>query len=98
VPVPPPLAVCTDVSVNGTPFAVTGFVDGVVLDSTEKVAALDGATRTDTAFHLVDVLADLHAVDLQAVGLADLSRQDSYVERQVRRWSRQWADSRTREP
>ena len=32
VPVPPALAVCDDASINGTPFAVTGFVDGIVLD------------------------------------------------------------------
>jgi aminoglycoside phosphotransferase (APT) family kinase protein len=97
VPVPPALAVCDDASVNGTPFAITGFVDGIVIDVPEKAAALDAAARGETAFHLIDVLADLHAVDLDAVGLADLSRQDSYIERQVRRWARQWAGSRTRE-
>ena len=97
VPVPPALAVCDDASINGTPFAVTGFVDGIVLDSVEKVAGIDVATRRDMAFHLIDVLAGLHAVDLDAVGLADLSRHDGYIERQVRRWSKQWAGSRTRE-
>jgi aminoglycoside phosphotransferase (APT) family kinase protein len=97
VPVPPALAVCDDASVNGTPFAVTGFVDGVVLDQAEKAATIDPVARRELAFHLIDVLADLHAVDLAAVGLADLSRHDSYVERQVRRWSKQWAGSRTRE-
>ena len=97
VPVPPALAVCGDTSVNGTPFAVTAFVDGVVLDSVEKATELPVDVRRETAFHLIDVLADLHAVDLQHVGLADLSRQDSYLDRQVRRWSKQWAGSRTRE-
>jgi aminoglycoside phosphotransferase (APT) family kinase protein len=97
VPVPPALAVCDDASVNGAPFAVTGFVDGIVLDSVEKAAGVDEPARRDLAFHLIDVLGDLHAVDLEAVGLADLSRQDSYIERQVRRWSKQWAGSRTRE-
>jgi len=97
VPVPPALAVCDDASVNGSPFAVTGFVDGIVIDVPEKAAALDAPARREAAFHLIDVLADLHAVDLSAVGLSDLSRQDSYIERQVRRWARQWAGSRTRE-
>ncbi len=97
VPVAKALAVCDDTSINGTPFAVTGFVDGVVLDTMEKAAPLDLEARRVLAFHMIDVLADLHAVDLEAVGLADLSRQDSYIERQLKRWSRQWAGSRTRE-
>ena len=97
VPVPRALAVCEDPAVNGTPFAVTAFVDGIVLDLDDPAAALDDAGRRELAFHLVDVLADLHAVDLNEVGLADLSRRDGYIERQLRRWSRQWADSPTHE-
>jgi aminoglycoside phosphotransferase (APT) family kinase protein len=98
VPVPIPVAVCEDTSVNGAPFAVTRFVEGVVLDLPEKAATLlDDAGRRDIAYHLIDVLADLHAVDLHAVGLAGLSRHDGYVERQLRRWSKQWEGSRTRD-
>jgi len=97
VPVPPPLAVCEDASVNGAPFAVTRFVDGVVLDLPEKTAPLGDDGKRAVAQHLVDVLADLHAVDVDAVGLGDLSRRDGYVERQLRRWSKQWAGSKTRE-
>jgi aminoglycoside phosphotransferase (APT) family kinase protein len=95
VPVAPAIAVCADASVNGAPFAVTGFVDGVVLDGPAKAAAIAPDARQALAFHLIDVLAELHAVDLDAVGLAELSRQDSYIERQVRRWAKQWAGSRT---
>jgi aminoglycoside phosphotransferase (APT) family kinase protein len=97
VPVPPPLAVCEDSAVNGTPFAVTGFVDGVVLDTAAKAAEIDEERRRALAYHLIDVLADLHAVDLDAVGLEDLARQDSYIERQLRRWTKQWEGSKTRE-
>lgn len=97
VPVASALAVCEDATINGTPFAVTGFVDGVVLDTVEKAAGLDTEARHALAFHMIDVLADLHAVDLDAVGLSDLSRHDSYIARQLKRWSRQWAGSRTRE-
>ena len=35
------------------------------------------------------MLADLHAVDPAAVGLADFGRPDGYLERQVRRWGKQ---------
>ena len=43
------------------------------------------------------MLADLHAVDIDAVGLGDLARRDGYIERQMKRWSTQWDNSKTRE-
>jgi aminoglycoside phosphotransferase (APT) family kinase protein len=74
-----------------------GFVDGVVLDSVERAEPVDPEIRRLASEHLVDVLADLHAIDVDAVGLGDLARRDGYVERQIKRWSTQWANSRTRE-
>ena len=93
----PPLGVCTDESVNGAPFYVMGFVDGVVLDSADKGAAMTAEHRRSAGLHLIDVLADLHAVDVDAVGLGDLAKREGYVERQVKRWSTQWEKSKTRE-
>ncbi len=97
VPVPPALGLCTDEAVNGAPFYVMGFVDGVVLDSPERAQALAPALRVPASEHLIDVLADLHAVDVDDVGLGDLAKREGYVERQVKRWSTQWAQSKTRE-
>lgn len=97
VPVPPALGLCTDETVNGAPFYVMGFVDGVVLDSVERAAALAPDLRVPASHHLIDVLADLHAVDIDAVGLGDLARRDGYIARQVKRWTSQWEQSRTRD-
>lgn len=97
VPVPQTLGLCSDEAVNQAPFYVMDFVDGVVLDSPEKGAELSVEQREAVAFNLIDVMADLHAVDVDAVGLGDLARREGYVERQVKRWTRQWADSRTRD-
>ena len=44
---------------------------------------------------LVDTLVDVHAVDLEAAGLADFGRPQGYVQRQVEGWSRRWEASRT---
>jgi aminoglycoside phosphotransferase (APT) family kinase protein len=74
-----------------------GFVDGVVLDSAAKGAAMTPEARRAAGFDLIDVLADLHAVDVDAVGLGDLAKREGYVERQVKRWSTQWERSKTRE-
>ncbi|MEX0847632.1 MAG: phosphotransferase family protein [Ilumatobacteraceae bacterium] len=97
VPVPPALGLCTDIEVNGAPFYVMGFVDGEVLDSVDKAALLPYELRRPASEHLIDVLADLHAVDIDAVGLGDFAKRDGYIERQVKRWSAQWEGSKTRE-
>ena len=97
VPVPRTLGLCTDVEVNGAPFYVMGFVPGIVLDSPEKGNLLPMGLRQQASEDLIDVLADLHAVDVDAVGLGDLAKRDGYVERQVKRWSTQWQNSKTRE-
>ena len=97
VPVPPALALCTNEAINGAPFYVMGFVDGVVLDGPGRASALPMELRRAASEHLFDVLADLHAIDVDAVGLGDLARREGYVERQVKRWSQQWEASKTRE-
>jgi aminoglycoside phosphotransferase (APT) family kinase protein len=97
VPVPRTLALCTDESVNDAPFYVMEFVDGVVIEAPEKCAAMSPEMRRSASEHLVDVLADLHGADVDAVGLGDLARREGYIERQIKRWSTQWANSKTRE-
>jgi aminoglycoside phosphotransferase (APT) family kinase protein len=46
---------------------------------------------------LIDVLAALHRVDPAEVGLGDFGRPDGFLERQVRRWQKQLAASRSRD-
>jgi aminoglycoside phosphotransferase (APT) family kinase protein len=99
VPVPPALGLCTDAAVNGAPFYVMAFVEGVVLDlgSTveEHVPKLDD--RRALGRHVIEVLARLHGVDVDAIGLGDLGRREGYVPRQLKRWRTQWEQSKTRE-
>ena len=99
VPVPPMLGLCRDEAVNGAPFYVMGFVDGVVPHTAGDVEALLPAeeARRRAAETLVDALVALHAVDIDAVGLDGYGRRFGYLDRQLRRWSTQWAASKTRE-
>jgi aminoglycoside phosphotransferase (APT) family kinase protein len=98
VPVPQPLGYCDDADVNGAPFYVMEFVEGTVFGDASDVGPEFGeAQRTALAHSLVDVLAELGAVDPDAVGLGDLGRREGYVERQLRRWQRQFEQSATRE-
>ena len=53
------------------------------------------AERAPVYRHLVDVLAALHAVSPEAVGLGSFGRPGNYYERQISRWSKQYVASRT---
>jgi aminoglycoside phosphotransferase (APT) family kinase protein len=97
VPVPPVVGLCTDDSVTGAPFYVMGFVEGQVARDAEAAALLTDDARARSGPALVDVLARIHAVDPDAVGLGELGRREHYVERQLRRWHAQWLQSKTRE-
>ena len=97
VPVPRVHTFCDDVEVIGAPFYVMEHVDGVILRDGAATASLTSAEARACSEQLVDVLARLHAVDYDAVGLSDFGRPDAYLERQVRRWGEQWERSKTRE-
>jgi aminoglycoside phosphotransferase (APT) family kinase protein len=94
VPVPAALGICRDVEVNGAPFYVMDFVDGLVLRSPDLAERhLDEATRRTAGEDLVDVLVRIHTVDPDAVGLGDLGRPQGYIERQLKRWYGQFQGS-----
>ncbi|MGO8869948.1 MAG: phosphotransferase family protein [Acidimicrobiales bacterium] len=93
VPVPRTLGLCTDVAINGAPFYVMSFVDGHILRDERSAAELSEASRTRAGESLVDTLAQLHAVDVDAVGLGDFARRDGYIARQLKRWHGQFTQS-----
>jgi len=98
VPVAPALGFCDDVSVNGAPFYVMRFVEGHILrDAGTAETVLTPAERRTAGESLVDVMAEIHAVDPDAVGLGDLGRKEGYIERQLKRWYRQFEQSKLRE-
>lgn len=98
VPVPRTLYLCTDPDVLGAPFYVMEKVEGVIASRQLPAGfAESAADRRALAWGLIDVLADLHAVDPAAVGLSGFGRPEGFMQRQVRRWTRQWDASRDRE-
>ena len=97
VPVPRMFAHCTDPDVLGAPFYVMERIDGVAIRSARELDAR-GAERTSAiANRLVEVLAGLHAVDPDQVGLTDFGRPAGFLERQVRRWGQQLEGSKTQD-
>lgn len=97
VPVAPLYGLCEDNAVNDAPFYVMGFVDGLVLRDQASAEAIDLPTRAMACEHLMDTLASIHSVDVDAVGLGTLGRKDGYVARQLKRWRQQFVDSKTRD-
>lgn len=90
VPVPEVVLLCRDPEVIGAPFYLMKEVPGVVLRTPEEVAVLPPAECERLSAALVDTLADLHLLDYAEVGLSDLGRPAGYLERQLRRWVRQY--------
>ncbi len=90
VPVAPPVFASDDSTLLGAPFALYGFVEGQVLHTQEAASLLPLDERFTLGFSVFDVLADLHLLDPDDIGLGNLGPREGYVERQLRRWSKQW--------
>src|SRR3954454_6742812 len=91
VPVPKTLALCTYEDVLGAPFYVMERVHGhIVREELPAGYADEPAQRRAIGEGLIDVLAALHQVDPDAVGLGDYGKPVGYRDRQVRRWTMQW--------
>ncbi|MCW2514599.1 MAG: putative aminoglycoside phosphotransferase [Mycobacterium sp.] len=96
VPVAHPVTMRNDDSVLGAPFQMVDFVPGRVVRYSEELTALGDQDTIDACVDaLIKVLADLHALDPDAVGLGDFGKPTGYLERQVRRWGGQWDLVRT---
>jgi len=95
VPVARPFCECQDPTVTGANFYVMGFVDGRPLDSTQRIqqwlSTAELQLRCSESF--IDVLALLHMLDPDDIGLETLGRHDDYAGRQLRAWYRSWTTS-----
>ncbi|MFE1591471.1 phosphotransferase family protein [Nocardia sp. NPDC058705] len=94
VPVPRVLGVGAQGEV---PMVLLSYVEGQVIEDIAVAETLTPHQRRATSLALARALAQVHAVDLATTGLTDLASHRPYAERQLRRWSRQWEQSRTRE-
>ncbi len=92
--IPKPLLYCDDESVIGAPFYVMERVKGVILRANADVRPLPPEMRR-IAVSLIESFADLHAVDINAAGLADFGRAEGYVKRQIDGWTKRYIKART---
>ncbi len=95
VPVAPTYGLCTDTAINNAPFFIMAFVDGLVPHDATSAGTLPQAERHSLGLHVAEVLASLHRLAPESVGLGDLGRKENYLARQLKRWAGQWEQTRT---
>lgn len=95
-PVAKPFGFCSDDDVIGSMFYVMEMVEGrnfwngAMPDSNPD-------ERRAVYFSMIDTLAQLHSVDIEAAGLSDYGKPGNYFGRQIGRWSKQYKLSETEE-
>jgi aminoglycoside phosphotransferase (APT) family kinase protein len=94
VPVPRTHHLCTDESVIGSMFYIMDYMAGRVLWD-PLLPAVQPRDRRAIFDEMNRVIAELHRVDFQAVGLADYGKPGNYFARQIDRWSKQYKASET---
>jgi aminoglycoside phosphotransferase (APT) family kinase protein len=89
VPVPRIEGLCEDVSIIGTAFYIMELVEGRIFwDVTLPQIARN--ERGAYFVNMVEVIAQIHLLDLDALSLADFGRSGGYFQRQITRWSGQY--------
>ncbi|HJV95471.1 MAG TPA: phosphotransferase family protein, partial [Albitalea sp.] len=94
VPVPRMHLLCEDEAIIGRAFYVMEFVQGRVLWD-QALPGFDKPGRAALYDEMNRVIAALHRVDVNAVGLAGYGKPGNYFERQIGRWSKQYVASIT---
>jgi aminoglycoside phosphotransferase (APT) family kinase protein len=93
-PAPEALALCEDESVAGSVFYLMSHVEGRIFWD----PGMEGSSRAERAGvydAMNEALARLHAIDVEAAGLADFGKPGNYFARQWQRWSEQYRASET---
>ncbi len=93
-PAPRQFALCTDEAILGRAFYIMDFVEGRVLWD-QSLPGMSTSERGAIYDELNRVIAQLHTVDYNAIGLADFGKPGNYFARQIERWTRQYQASAT---
>ncbi len=94
VPVAEPIHLCVDESVIGSMFYVMSHIEGRVFWD-PSLPEIDRDARDGYYQEIVRVLAAIHAIDVNAVGLSDFGKPGNYFARQIARWTEQYRASET---
>jgi aminoglycoside phosphotransferase (APT) family kinase protein len=94
--VPRTLLYCDDETVLGAPFYLMERIRGVILRPHLPVGMIPAAPlMARIAAAAVSNLAELHAIDYEATGLAEIGQPLGYVRRQIEGWTGRYQKART---
>lgn len=94
VPVAHTYCLCEDSEVIGTPFYIMEHVDGRILWD-PRLPGMRPQERSAIFDEMNRVVASLHKLDYQTLGLEDFGKPGNYFERQIGRWTKQYRASET---
>lgn len=94
VPVAKMHALCEDENVIGAAFYVMDLVDGQTFDD-PRLSGVQLVDRKAVYSEMNRVLAEIHNLNLSAVGLQDYGPPGNYFRRQTDRWSKQYKATET---
>lgn len=95
VPVAKTYCLCEDDSIIGSMFYVMEYLEGRVFWDPKLEEISSNEERAAIFEEMNRVMAAMHNVDVDAVGLSDYGRPGSYFERQISRWTKQYRASET---
>ncbi|XP_050408394.1 acyl-CoA dehydrogenase family member 10 isoform X1 [Patella vulgata] len=94
VPVPEMLAFCGDDSVIGTPFYLMRYMSGRIFKD-HLLSSLPISERRPIYSNMIDILCKIHSANIEKAGLSSYGKQGKYVERNFKRWAKQYEASKT---
>jgi len=94
--IPHPVLYCTDSTITGRPFYVMHELEGIILRANNAPKlSISPQQFSDCAKMLIETLASLHAIDIDATELSTLGKPEGYVTRQVSGWIKRYYAAQT---
>jgi len=93
---PHPISACEDESIIGAPFFLMEKVEGMIIRNRPPAEATEAFFR-QLSQSALDVLIELHSLELNDSGLGALGKPEGYALRQVQGWAERFQKAKTSE-
>ena len=94
VPVAKAYHLCEDRDIIGSMFYVMSFENGEIYWD-PALPEIEPSARKTYYDEIIRIMAAIHNVDVNAVGLSDYGRPGNYFERQIGKWTKQYRSAET---
>jgi aminoglycoside phosphotransferase (APT) family kinase protein len=95
---PEPLAYTEDTSIIGSPFFIMDKLSGIILrKDIPGELAFSEAQAKQLCMNFIDLLADIHGIDVKKAGLDYIGKPTGYVKRQIEGWSKRYRKAKTKD-